>query len=88
MAGMRHLPDITTLLRALETPGQESLAPGCRGVAAMINACVVLFILAHICGVTQHVLVANGNVVNSLKPFKSDHLRSSSYIPFFSLPSL
>lgn len=45
---MRYLPDITNLLRALETPGQESLAPACTGVAAMINVCVVLFILAHI----------------------------------------
>lgn len=54
----------------------------------MINVCVVLFILAHICGMTQHVLVVTGNGVNSLKPFKSDHLRSSSYIPLFSLPSL
>lgn len=88
MARMRHLPDIATLLRALETRGQEGLAPGCTGVAAVINVCVVLFILAHICGVTQHVLVVNGNVVNSLKPFKSEHLRSSSYISFLSLPSL
>lgn len=85
---MRHLPDITTLLWALETRGQESLSPGCMGVAAVTNVCVVLFILAHICGVTQHVLVVKGNVVNSFKPFKSDHLRSSSYTPFFSLPSL
>lgn len=54
-------------------------------MAAVTNVCVVLFILAHICGVTQQVLVVKGNVVNSLKPFKSDHLRSSSYIPFFVL---
>lgn len=86
MACMRHLPDTTTLVRALETPGQESLAPGCTGVTSVINICVVLFILAHICGVTQHVLVVNGNAVNSLNPFKSDHLRSSPSIPFF--PSL
>lgn len=87
MACMRHLRDITTLLRALETLGQESLALGCTGVAAMINVCVVLFILAHICGVTQCELVVRGHVVNSFKTFKSDHLRSSSYTPFL-FPSL
>lgn len=43
--------------------GQERLALGCTGVAAMLNVCIVLFVLAHIHGVTQNILMVSGNAV-------------------------